>query len=76
MGGIVSLVVAIVVNSLDVRFSSPGVATDSQLILAPDWPWILSVVAALLGISITTGFVVSRFKLKARVSDLLSDAGA
>ena len=76
VGGIVSLVVAIVVNSLDVRFSSPGVATDSQLILAPDWPWILSVVAALLGISITTGFVVSRFKLKARVIDLLSDAGA
>ncbi len=72
LGLILTQAIAFFVNSLNIRFSPPGINGDMQLVLSPDlWFCFVSfVLITFLGA--LTGLYVSRKKLKVKIIELLT----
>ena len=75
-GYVLGEIIAVIVNSLNIRFSPPGVANDIQFRLDADFKLYLVAACFLILVSgLTSYFVVSR-RAKTKIVDLLSDSGA
>lgn len=75
-GTILGEIIAVVINSMNIRFSPPGIANDIQFMLAADFKlYFFSACFLILVSGLTSYFVVSR-RAKTKIVDLLSDSGA
>jgi putative ABC transport system permease protein len=76
LGISISAVIVVLIDKLHIVFSPPGVVGPVQFNLALN-PMLISVISILfLSLVGITSFTVTHFKLKMKVVDLLSDAGA
>jgi len=75
-GAFLATLISTYLNHLNIRFSPPGIATDVQFLLTPNFSLISVVALLLILISTITGYLASGARLKRRVIDLLSDSGA
>lgn len=74
LGFILSQIIALIVNSSNIRFHPPGIAGDMQFIITP-WPSLCLILALpLLIIAVVTAFVVTKRKVRGEVSKLLTDS--
>ncbi len=75
-GVVLAVTIAGVVNGLNIRFSPPGVSTSIQFILTPQPVLVLMIFLLFLVLVGVTSYFVTGMKLKMKIIDLLSDAGA
>lgn len=76
VGTILALIIATVVNSLNLQFFPPGSAKPIQFRLAPNfWISVLIIIAFFI-LSYLTSFIVVYRKTQTRIVDLLTDSGA
>ncbi|MFN8790726.1 MAG: ABC transporter permease [Bdellovibrionales bacterium] len=76
VGTAVAMTISAVINSLNIRFSPPGIATSLQFVLAPQVSLLLFVFMSLFVLIGITAYVVTYWKLKVKIVDLLTDVGA
>lgn len=76
IGTVISIVISLVVNQLNIRFNPPGVSNSIQFILVPHVLLILTVFILFFVLIGVTSFLVTHYKLKMKIIDLLSDSGA
>jgi putative ABC transport system permease protein len=76
VGGVLAFAVSAAVNAANIRFTPPGVVNSIQFILTPNLTLALIVFFVFLVIVSATAYLVTFFKLKTKIINLLSDAGA
>lgn len=76
VGTVISGIVSLIVNQLNIRFSPPGVSTSIQFVLSPHFMLIFMVFMLFFILIGTTSYIVTHWKLKMKIIDLLSDTGA
>ncbi len=75
-GIVLAWMISVVVNLAHFTFSPPGVAVAVQFRLSVNPTLAVMITALLLALVGTTSFIVTRFKMKMKVVELLSDSGA
>jgi putative ABC transport system permease protein len=75
-GAVLSLIVSIGVNGMNFRFSPPGAPKSTQLLLVPEWDIYLFSYALFLALSCVASYVLSYWKMKSKIVELLSDSKA
>ena len=76
VGVIISAIIAVIINSLHITFSPPGVVAAIQFMLSVNFSLVLITTSLFLLLVGVTSYSVTHFKLKMKVVDLLSDSGA
>ncbi|MFN8846641.1 MAG: ABC transporter permease [Bdellovibrionales bacterium] len=76
LGGVLAFVVSAAVNAANIRFTPPGVVNSIQFILTPNLSLALIVFFVFLAIVSITAYLVTFYKMKTKIINLLSDAGA
>ena len=76
VGTLLSFLISTVVNSLNIRFSPPGVAGTIQFRLVWNFELAASVTIFIFCLTWISSFVVMRRKAKLKLIDLLNDTGA
>lgn len=76
LGTFLSFVISFVVNAANIRFSPPGVTNSIQFILSPNLYLVFVVLLIFLLVVGLTAYLVTTFKLKTKIINLLTDAGA
>lgn len=76
VGIFLSSVIASIVNAAHVTFSPPGVAAAVQFFLSVNPVLVFIISILFLALVSMTSYLVTHFKLKMKVVDLLSDTGA
>jgi len=76
LGTFLSFVISFVVNAANIRFSPPGVTNSIQFILSPNLYLVFVVLFIFLLVVGLTAYLVTTFKLKTKIINLLTDAGA
>lgn len=71
-----ALIIVFIVNNLNITFNTPGVALPIQFILTVNATLVFTIIAAFLILVSVTSYLVSHFKLKMKIVELLSDSGA
>ncbi len=69
-------IIAFIINSLHITFSPPGIAAKVQFALSVNGALVAIISALFLLLVGLTSFLVTHFKLKLKIVDLLSDSGA
>jgi putative ABC transport system permease protein len=76
LGGVLSFGISSAVNAANIRFTPPGVVNSIQFILTPNLTLALVVFFVFLVIVSATAYLVTYYKMKTKIINLLSDAGA
>ncbi len=76
LGTIIAWIVAVIVNSLNIRFSPVGVSNSVQFVLTPNIVFILIAFALFTVLVSISSYGLVRKKLNLSIVDLLSDSGA
>lgn len=74
-GVVASLIIALIVNAANVRFSPPGVVKSIQFIITPNPTLAVAVFVVFLLIVSITAYFVTYYKLNTKIINLLSDSG-
>ncbi|MBX3041548.1 MAG: FtsX-like permease family protein [Bdellovibrionaceae bacterium] len=75
-GAVLALVISMIVNQVNFRFTPPGAPKSIQFLLTPEWDLFVYSYLLFMILSGVGSFVMSYWKMKSKVVDLLSDAGA
>lgn len=75
-GALLAFLVAFAVNSLNIRYSPPGVPKSLQFLLTPDWNLFVGAYVLFMILAGVGSFGMSYLKMRTKVVELLSDAGA
>ena len=75
-GLILSYMFAAIVNSLNIRFTPPGISGNIQFKLVWNFVIALSVTSFVLSLTYLSSFVVLKRKEKTKLIDLINDSGA
>lgn len=76
VGVILSFTIGTIINTLHITFSPPGISTQVQFALSVNFYLVLLITLLFLLIVGWTSYLVTHFKLKMKIVDLLSDSGA
>lgn len=76
IGIVLAFAISAIVNQANIRFTPPGVVNSIQFILSPNAALATAVLVVFLAIVSLTAYWVSHFKMKTKIINLLSDAGA
>lgn len=76
LGTVLSFIISLVVNAANIRFTPPGVTNSIQFILSPNLYLVFIVLLIFLLVVGLTAYLVTTFKLKTKIINLLTDAGA
>ncbi len=76
VGIVLAAIIAAIINSLHITFSPPGVVAAIQFMLSVNLQLVLITSTLFLLLVGVTSYLVTHFKLKMKVVDLLSDSGA
>ncbi len=76
LGTFLSFIISFVVNAANIRFTPPGVTNSIQFILSPNLYLVFIVLLIFLLVVGLTAYLVTTFKLKTKIINLLTDAGA
>lgn len=76
IGSVLAILIAGVVNALDIKFRPPGVAGSVQFMLAAEPFLILVVAVVILFIATMTAFLVVRNRVNLKIVDLLTETGS
>lgn len=76
LGAIIARIVAEVINRSNVMFEPPGVPYPIQFVIVPHLGLTLVIGFGICAVAAVTGYFVTHVKLKLKIVDLLSDAGA
>ena len=76
IGILLSFVIGTIINAMHITFSPPGISTKAQFALSVNF-YLVFLIAVLFFILVgVTSYFVTHFKLKMKIVDLLTDAGA
>ncbi len=76
LGIVLAAIIVVIVNGLYITFSPPGVAAAVQFTLSINGTLVALISCIFLLLVGTTSYLVTHFKLKMKIVDLLSDSGA
>lgn len=75
-GVIISFVIGTIVNSLNIKFSPPGISSEVQFALFVNFYLVLLIAFLFFVLIGFTSYFVTHYKLKMKIVDLLSDSGS
>ncbi|HRO66882.1 MAG TPA: FtsX-like permease family protein [Pseudobdellovibrionaceae bacterium] len=75
-GAVLALLISAIVNQVNFRFTPPGAPKSIQFLLTPEWDLFVYSYLLFMILSGVGSFLMSYWKMKAKVVELLSDTGA
>ncbi|MBX3034384.1 MAG: FtsX-like permease family protein [Bdellovibrionaceae bacterium] len=76
LGAVLALSLAAVINAMNFRFSPPGVPHSMQFLVTPQWETVALASILLLSLTAASSYLLSYYKMKTQIINLLSDTGA
>jgi putative ABC transport system permease protein len=72
----VAWLIALLVNSINIRFSPPGAQGSVQFLLMMSWPVSLAMAALMFTVTVISTYLVTRRKSRTKIVQLLGETGA